>query len=470
MVKWSIRVAMDSPGEGWEKVYEGEVKIMGYGDDFDDFDGFGNFGNDDFDDGYGDSFKERYDRANGSPLGSFDINDDGDLSGTERLARADFYYNLEEDEQNQRGYGQQDYLLDEDDEDHTDNNPYCKNGKMDFAAVYFGDDKNSGYQGTDEMLKTQYRDIYNIINERIIRDKALDEQLKELVEWCFKYMDNNFQGMHFSVFNLKNDAALSEYREEVFKFSNILECQCQEFLEKAKENSENFRCSEAKRQMYAAMVVIKLIGADQKTYEKSRFIMEKYNEILAARYLSPVDGFLYLQAVTDHFISGGKTVMEDLDSIYTPGQIICERAKTDPENSLVIWRWLIKEFSEYLQYGSEKDSHESLTVDVVKALEDSDLLRDVAKVIATNIEAWEDIFKNSKIDREEPAVAELYRLVDVYEYAERHGGNQVKDVYFNWNIDKGMEMADHVQSYQTNEKKMEWRKKKGSKNFDWTIK
>ena len=54
-----------------------------------DYDGYG---------GYGGSFSERYDRANGAPFGTFDIDGDGELDFLERAAKFDHYQSLWDEE------------------------------------------------------------------------------------------------------------------------------------------------------------------------------------------------------------------------------------------------------------------------------------------------------------------------------------------------------------------------------------
>lgn len=321
-----------------------------------------------------------------------------------------------------------------------------------------------------------------------VEDSQTIEKIKKNIYWRFQYMQNNFQGLHFSVWDLETDQDIVDYYNETFVDRNLLERQCEEWLVLAQEKSSNYKTVVPKRQMYAALVVTRLIWADEKMQQRCRFIMEHYKDNLAAKYLSPVDGFLYLQAVSENFGGSNVTPMEQMKSIYMPFRIISEWAKTDGDVCVKIWLWLIYIFEDYLQYGTEKDKSRVLREDVVAGLESAGLLRTVARSMANTPEIFEKIFgktdqnktadqnkitnKNETADqnKKENPIAELERLLEIYVYAKAHGGDQVQDVEFNWNLDKGLEMADHVDSYQNNERNKDWRKKISSNKFNWTIK
>ena len=282
-------------------------------------------------------------------------------------------------------------------------------------------------------------DIWETMLPVAADDQDKIQDIRQRIQWRFQYMQTNFVGLRFFVRNLETDEDVAQYYNQVFKNGNDLERQCEEILIKAQENSFNFRTNENKREMYGALVVTGLIGSDEAMEKRCRFIMEnfqdRYQENLAAKYLSPVDGFLYLQAVTENFGSSNVAPMEQLQSIYMPFQIISERAKTNPYKAVDIWLWLVDNFDDYREYGTKKDTERALKEDVAKGLASGDVLRPVAQAMAGHPEVLENIFWDlDKAKEEEPAVVELARMVDIYVYAKEHGGDQVPDVDFDWTI------------------------------------
>ena len=102
--------------------------------------------------------------------------------------------------------------------------------------------------------------------------------------------------------------------------------------------------------------------------EKSccRFILEKADSILAANYLSHDSGFLYAQAVKDHFTLSISLPDEDEKREYEFDDIILKISKRDIPLSFEIWAWCLEQFLPYVEYDSF--ALNDMTTDILNAL------------------------------------------------------------------------------------------------------
>lgn len=86
--------------------------------------------------------------------------------------------------------------------------------------------------------------------------------------------------------------------------------------------------------------------------ERCQFILN--SDTIAARYLTVYNGFLYAQAVKEHFTLPIDIPDED-DSIETYfDDLMREVAEEDPKLAVEIWGWCIKQFGPYPQYMYDK--------------------------------------------------------------------------------------------------------------------
>ncbi len=85
---------------------------------------------------------------------------------------------------------------------------------------------------------------------------------------------------------------------------------------------------------------------------RCRFILD--SDTVAARYLTVFNGFLYAQAVKEHFALPVEIPDED-DTIKTYwDDLMREVAEEDPELAVEIWGWCIKQFGPYPQYMRDR--------------------------------------------------------------------------------------------------------------------
>ena len=86
--------------------------------------------------------------------------------------------------------------------------------------------------------------------------------------------------------------------------------------------------------------------------ERCQFILN--SNTVAAKYLTVYNGFLYAQAVKDHF-SLPISIPDEDDSIETYfDDLMREVAEEDPKLAVEIWGWCIKQFGPYPQYMYDK--------------------------------------------------------------------------------------------------------------------
>ena len=101
----------------------------------------------------------------------------------------------------------------------------------------------------------------------------------------------------------------------------------------------------------------------RKMQVRSRFIMEKADTITAANYLSCDSGFLYGQAIKEHFSLPFSLVDEDRTRLHQLPDIIKRIAKQNPELALQVWHWCLETFMPYAKYDDDavKDMLERTT-------------------------------------------------------------------------------------------------------------
>lgn len=101
----------------------------------------------------------------------------------------------------------------------------------------------------------------------------------------------------------------------------------------------------------------------QKEDARCRFILENADHILAANYLSNEDGFLYAQAIKEHFTLPCSLPDEDAEREMEFPEILIKIAWYDIPLSYEIWSWCLKEFLPYIQY----DDHagDAMSMDVI---------------------------------------------------------------------------------------------------------
>ena len=112
--------------------------------------------------------------------------------------------------------------------------------------------------------------------------------------------------------------------------------------------------------------------SDKKRKEKEkaccRFILENADKITAANYLSNECGFLYAQAIKDHFSLPVSLPDEDECREYELEEALCKIAKRDITLSFKVWEWVLETFLPYSQYAD--GAREELTSSVIDALYD----------------------------------------------------------------------------------------------------
>ena len=126
----------------------------------------------------------------------------------------------------------------------------------------------------------------------------------------------------------------------------------QEFLDRIKEEDYS-----NKRQYDAAYYLCELqhdVGyvscnsCKEDEIEKCNLILS--GETVATKYLTIFDGFLYVQAVKEHF--GLPMIIEDEDEnvLHDFNEIFMQVAEESPQLAVDIWAWVVKEFGPYKKY------------------------------------------------------------------------------------------------------------------------
>lgn len=143
-----------------------------------------------------------------------------------------------------------------------------------------------------------------------------------------------------------------------------VECPALDKLEEIKE--EDFP---NKRRYNAAYTLANefIFYSDEK-YERAtkaccQFIIDNADTVTAANYLSHEGGFLYAQAIKDHFDLPVSLPDEDEYQELRFAEIICKIAKRSVALSLEVWAWSLETFLPYTQYAEY--SAEELTSHVI---------------------------------------------------------------------------------------------------------
>lgn len=115
--------------------------------------------------------------------------------------------------------------------------------------------------------------------------------------------------------------------------------------------------------------------------ERCRFILN--SDTIAAKYLTVYNGFIYAQAVKEHF-SLPIDIPDEDDSIETHfDNLMREVAEEDPRLAVEIWRWCIKQFGPYPQYMYDKRTLYNFTMSSIHEYPD-EFLDIAAQVIGSD--------------------------------------------------------------------------------------
>lgn len=101
----------------------------------------------------------------------------------------------------------------------------------------------------------------------------------------------------------------------------------------------------------------------QKEDARCRFILENADHILAANYLSNEDGFLYAQAIKEHFTLPCSLPDEDATREMEFPEILLKIAWYDIQLSFETWSWCLREFLPYIQYDDY--AGDAMSMDVI---------------------------------------------------------------------------------------------------------
>lgn len=285
-----------------------------------------------------------------------------------------------------------------------------------------------------------------------VKENKILVDIKNIMKWRFSYMRNNFQGLQFGVYNFTKDQDYMDYYNNTFINGSTLEKICHEYLIMVQSQSKDFKSPEPKRKIYAAMVITRLIGADEKVMNRSKFIIQHSEDIIAARYLSPVSGFLYVQAVSEIFEKTGAWIIEDLKRVSSIGELVSEQAVNSPDNALDLWKWIIETFYSYREFENpenEKANERAFNIDVLEKARENETLRGLAIAANKKQTVCKEILQQLADKQDNPDVSEFMRLFNIYENA-RGICVEPKNSDFSWDLDEGKKMADKVNSYVKN--------------------
>ena len=101
---------------------------------------------------------------------------------------------------------------------------------------------------------------------------------------------------------------------------------------------------------------------ERKEKERCRFIVEDADHILAANYFSYKYGFLYAQAIKDHFKLPCSLPEEEETREMEFAEIMVKIARYDIPLSLEIWAWCLQQFLPYVKYDDYADNDLSMEV------------------------------------------------------------------------------------------------------------
>lgn len=93
-------------------------------------------------------------------------------------------------------------------------------------------------------------------------------------------------------------------------------------------------------------------SSKEKEAERFSFILS--GSCIAAKYLTPYDGFIYAQAIKENFDLPISFEDEDEDSTVWFPEIFMELSEEDPTLAVEVWAWCVKEFGPYQKYMKTK--------------------------------------------------------------------------------------------------------------------
>lgn len=92
---------------------------------------------------------------------------------------------------------------------------------------------------------------------------------------------------------------------------------------------------------------------DRQQKTQCEFILERADDLLAANYLAFDSGFLYSQAIKDHFSLPCSLPDEDESRQMELSEVLGKIAKRDIQLSFEIWSWCLEQFLPYANYADE---------------------------------------------------------------------------------------------------------------------
>ena len=92
---------------------------------------------------------------------------------------------------------------------------------------------------------------------------------------------------------------------------------------------------------------------DKQQKMRCEFILERADDLLAANYLACDSGFLYSQAIKDHFSLPCSLPDEDESCQMELSEVLGKIAKRDIQLSFEIWSWCLEQFLPYADYTDE---------------------------------------------------------------------------------------------------------------------
>lgn len=128
-----------------------------------------------------------------------------------------------------------------------------------------------------------------------------------------------------------------------------------------------------------------LSDSDKHLYEQCDFILKKYNNLIAAHYLSSYFGeFLYAQAVKENFTLPFDLPDEDEKRLTPLIDLFIQIHKECKEHLLTIWKWLVNNFMPYIQYSSDNGYNLSTGIFLNCCNIDENFINEFADYISTN--------------------------------------------------------------------------------------
>lgn len=298
--------------------------------------------------------------------GAFDFNHDGKEDAGEQWLGLTFLEGHSKEEKESRRSSQEDsFLYSDDGEEYgEDGEEYDDDGDFD-EGYDKGFSTNYGHS-----FSVSWRDFcadgseYDLDPDDYRTEREYNKALartKAEYAWRKTCEDGSEYGLDPNDFDDEDDYmdALEEVREAELDGSASFDRP----EEIKKEDFPN------KRRYDAALELAELLAYGSKSdYEKKReslcrFILDQADTVPAANYLSCQNGFLYAQAIKDHFSLPISLPDEDEDRQYGFSEAICKIAKRSTALAFEVWEWGLETFLPYAQYSD--DSLSELTSDVI---------------------------------------------------------------------------------------------------------